>query len=257
VKWLEQKVSDLSGSTKALEEGKKSQPALPQHSPSPPRDASPSVTPSQPWQASARFSVSDEVAGINHHTKNQEFYGSSSSVALLARVGRSPSKPSDDGGPSRDEAPDTLLTSLHNPVFSGGGTRRASHPTTASPQFRVFIDGFFSTLHHIFPILDKTIFMRRCENLWISEGATEQSTFVALYFSVLSLGALVGPRAEEPINGEDNLTWSRKFFEESRSLCSALGMVTDLDMVQCYFFLVSWTPDLTHSFLTDTERSPR
>lgn len=80
--------------------------------------------------------------------------------------------------------------------------------------------------------------MSRCEDLWTSEGSAVKSSFVALYFSVLSLGALVGPRSEELIGGQDNLAWSRKFFDESRTLCSALGMVTDLEMVQCYFFLV-------------------
>lgn len=102
----------------------------------------------------------------------------------------------------------------------------------------MFLDDFFSTLHYIFPILGKALFMRRCEDLWTSEDSAVKSSFVALYFSVLSLGALVGPRSDELIGGLDNLTWSRKFFDESRTLCSALGMVTDLEMVQCYFFLV-------------------
>ena len=251
MKWLEEKVTALSGSSKPVEEAKNRAPVPYDQgpSPAPAGPSTPSAGPFRPWETATRFTVADEVAGVNRHTNDQEFYGSSSSVALLARVGRSPSRSGDDRATSRQDEPDALLTSLHNPVFSqrrtaGESPGAASPPVSSFPQCRVFIDGFFSTLHYIFPILDKALFMRRCEHLWASEGSAEKSSFVALYFSVLSLGALVGPRIDEPIDGRDNLSWSRKFFEESRSLCSALGMVTDLEMVQCYFFLVR--PGIRH-----------
>lgn len=252
VKWLEEKVTALTGSSKPVEEAKDraSAPSDRIPSPTPAGTSTPSAGPFRPWESATRFTVADEVAGVNKHTNDQEFYGSSSSVALLARVGRSPSRSGDGGTTSRQDEPDALLTSLHNPVFSqrraGGESAGGSSPPVSSfPQCRVFIDGFFSTLHYIFPILDKALFMRRCEHLWATEGSAEKSSFLALYFSVLSLGALVGPRIDEPINGRDNLAWSRKFFEESRSLCSTLGMVTDLEMVQCYFFLVR--PSIPHN----------
>lgn len=241
-------MSALSGSTRTIEEARSriysgresTSPALAGLS-------TPSVALPQQYEASARFAVADEVAGVNRHTQNQEFYGSSSSVALLARVA---SRPEDSGTPSREEHPDALVSSLHNPVFSqqhAEANRAARLSLSSFPQCRVFIDGFFSTLHSIFPILEKAIFTRRCESLWTSERSAEKSSFVALYFSVLSLGALVGPRSEDLIEGRDNLSWSRKFFEKSRSLCSALGMVTDLEMVQCYFFLVSTSTEQQHS----------
>lgn len=238
-------MSALSGSNKTVEEARNRVSANPSHelSPAPVGAPPPSAAPSHGGETSARFTVADEIAGVNQHTNDQEFYGSSSSVALLARVGRSPSKPGDDGATRHPDEPDALLTSLHNPVFSrrraGSEGAGAATPAVSSfPQCKVFIDGFFSTLHYIFPILDKPLFMSRCENLWATERCAQMSSFVALYFSVLSLGALVGPRSEELLNGQDNLAWSRKFFDETRSLCSTLGMVTDLEMVQCYFFLV-------------------
>ena len=260
MKWLEERVSALSGSPKTIGEGRDR--ALPGEQPSPPlvRTSTPARTPSQPWETSERSAVADEIAGVNHHTQNQEFYGSSSSVALLARVGRSPPRLGDNATASRDEQPDAFLSSLHNPVYSqqrADGIDVGRSSVSSFPRCRVFIDGFFSTLHYIFPILDKALFMRRCENLWASEGSTEKSSFVALYFSVLSLGALVGPRSEDLIDGQDNLAWSRKFFEESRSLCSALGMVTDLEMVQCYFFLVRPRPPRHIAFTADANCSPR
>lgn len=201
----------------------------------------------QPWQSTARFEVADEVTGVNRHTNDHEFYGSSSSVALLSRVGSSPSiQGARQGGGDElgDAEPDSLLTDLHNPVFTSwradiGSRRDGRSAQPAFPQCKVFLNGFFGTLHYIHPILDKSAFMRRCETLWACNKPAEPTTFLALYYSVLSLGALVGPREDEPIDGQDNLTWSRRLFQECRSLCTALGMATDLEMVQCYFFLVS------------------
>ena len=89
--------------------------------------------------------------------------------------------------------------------------------------------------------------MQRCEALWAgdrSDEAAHKGSFVALYYSVLSLGALVGAREEEPLEGVSNLEWSRRFFDEAKGMANRLGMVTDLEMVQCYFFLVRrWLND--------------
>lgn len=244
VKWLEEKVSALSGSTKTVEEARSRVAAIPSQEPrfAPADVSSPSAAEFQRQQTSPRYTAPDEVAGVNQHTNDQEFYGSSSSVAILARVGRSPSKTGDDLTNPHPDDPVALLTSLHNPFFTRGraggeGVEATGSSLPSFPQCKMFLDDFFSTLHYIFPILGKALFMRRCEDLWTSEDSAVKSSFVALYFSVLSLGALVGPRSDELIGGLDNLTWSRKFFDESRTLCSALGMVTDLEMVQCYFFL--------------------
>lgn len=102
----------------------------------------------------------------------------------------------------------------------------------------VFVHGFFSSNHYIHPILDKRRFLQRCEQLWAGVDAAHTSSFVALYYSILSLGALMSVREEEPLDGMTNRQWSRRFFDESLGHCYRLGMVTDLEMVQCYFFLV-------------------
>ncbi|KAI8243551.1 putative transcriptional regulatory protein [Colletotrichum sp. SAR 10_99] len=82
------------------------------------------------------------------------------------------------------------------------------------------------------------IFFDRCEMIWSNqEAARTPSSFIALYYSILSLGALIGVREDEPIDGIENLQWSRRFFDEAKRRCDQLGMVTDLEMVQCYFFL--------------------
>lgn len=184
-----------------------------------------------------------EVSGMNTHTRDVEFYGSSSSVALLSHVQRTGEEDNND-----DDA-GALLSSLHNPHFDSSGSqdtqrgRKSTEESDHSPwylQCRNFIDGFFSAIHYIHPILDKTSFVQRCESLWAGEGPENKriTSFVALYYSILSIGALVGTREDDLIDGRTNLAWSRKFFDRAKDCCNRLGMVTDLDMVQCYFILV-------------------
>ncbi|PKS06012.1 hypothetical protein jhhlp_007846 [Lomentospora prolificans] len=208
----------------------------------------------------SRKTPGNEVSGVNRHTRNVEFYGSSSSIALLFQVQRTegalpPVSSSLEADPCADGG--AIVSSLHNPAFSPPATHQHSPPSencassaADSPgiglsmgnpaKYRAFLNGFFSTIHHIHPILDKGYFMERCEALWAGDQSNEaahKGSFVALYYGVLSLGALVGAREEEPIDGVSNLEWSRRFFDEAKAMANRLGMVTDLEMVQCYFFL--------------------
>lgn len=213
-------------------------------------------------------SAGQEVHAINKHTRSVEFYGSSSSIALLSQIqrrggsgggGEAPGHDDDTGSDGHSEseaAAAVLLSNLHNPSFSPGEVD--SGPVPISPQaglekqasvsesthFRqcsVFLHNFFSTIHYIHPILDKTSFLERSEILWSGDedAIRQQANFVPLYYSVLSLGALVGYRDTEPVGGISNQLWSRKFFKEARAKLPALEIVTDVDLVQCFFFLVS------------------
>lgn len=218
--------------------------------------------PSSPIRSKPGAAAGQEVTAINMHTRNVEFYGSSSSLALLSQIHRSGDQhPSDadtgsDGHSESDAAAAVLLSNLHNPAFSPPEVQAGMKPVspqaglerqasiTGSTHYRqcsVFLHNFFSTIHYIHPILDKTYFLERCEILWSGdENAIAQiASFVPLYYSVLSLGALVGYRDAEPVGGISNQEWSRKFFNEARQRFTSLEIVTDLEMVQCYFFLVN------------------
>lgn len=221
--------------------------------------------PSSPIRGSARpgAPAGQEVHAINKHTHNVEFYGSSSSLALLSQIhkagdGQSPYD-NDTGSDSRSEseaAAAVLLSNMHNPSFSPGGLetgveaispqaglekQAAVSESTHFRQCSVFLHNFFSTIHYVHPILDKASFLERSEVLWSGDEAAirQQATFVPLYYSVLSLGALVGYRDTEPVGGMTNQQWSRKFFNEARTKLPALEVVTSVDLVQCFFFLVS------------------
>lgn len=219
--------------------------------------------PPSPIRARLGASSGQEVHAINKHTRSVEFYGSSSSVALLSQIQKrdGDSQQDNDAG-SGDEhseseaAAAVLLSNLHNPSFSpadvdsgpvpispqAGLERQASvSESTHFRQCSVFLHNFFSTIHYVHPILDKTSFLERSEILWSGDedAIRQQANFVPLYYSVLSLGALVGYRDTEPVGGISNQQWSRKFFKEARAKLPALEIVTDVDLVQCFFFLVS------------------
>lgn len=218
--------------------------------------------PASPNRARPGAPAGQEVRAINKHTRSVEFYGSSSSVALLSQIEKRDRESHHDNETGSDEhseseaAAAVLLSNLHNPSFSP--VEVDSGPAPISPQaglekqasvsesthFRqcsVFLHNFFSTIHYIHPILDKTSFLERSEILWSGDedAIRQQANFVPLYYSVLSLGALVGYRDTEPVGGISNQQWSRKFFKEARARLPALEIVTDVDLVQCFFFLVS------------------
>jgi hypothetical protein len=197
--------------------------------------------PPTPSSVSAWAVREQEVSGVNAHTRSTEFYGNSSSIARLSQIHR------DSDYQPQQESAGALLSTLYNPDFRPAASHRLSDGGAESPvrswypQCRGFINTYFTSIHYIHPILDKRPFLDVCEALWSGSAADDQrpSTFEALYFSVLSLGAIVGVRDDEPVDGIDNLDWSRKFFQIAKNRCARLGMVTDLSITQCYFIMVS------------------
>lgn len=232
-----------------------------------------------------------EVTAINSHTRNVEFYGSSSSVALLSQVqrggDRSPASSEAGGGAAEHSESDAvaaaLLSNLHNPAFSpptldapdkggpgagtpfggGGGTTvltvAEAQLSAMEPayyrQCSVFLHNFFSTMHYIHPMIDKTSFLERCEVLWSGdkEAMRQHASFVPLYFSILSIGALVGYRDIEPVGGVSNQKWSRRFFNEARARFKELELATDLEMVQTFFFMVGGSSSSPPEIKTNTD----
>ncbi|KAJ6006715.1 hypothetical protein N7451_004659 [Penicillium sp. IBT 35674x] len=176
-----------------------------------------------------------ELVTVNRHTRSFEFYGSSSSVALLVRMG-------DTGDPKsglQSESEELLVSALHNPAFSPEPTEAlvpAAETGTGAQSVsvsncRLFVDSFFATLHYIHPILDKSTFLEKCELLWAGNTLSLSQSFVALYYSILSLGALLKPKEEEVFGGIGNMRQSRKFFEEARRRSNPC-MVMDLELAK-------------------------
>ena len=141
-----------------------------------------------------------ELKDINKHTNSIEFHGNTSSMSFLALV--DPQNPKESAGPgtshdsehSAGEKP-SLVNTLHNVAFTpDSDVPSCNTDVTLNEQgfyFRhahVFLDGYFENLHFIHPFLEKEEFLSRCEDLWFGRAERQKKSFIALYYSILSLG---------------------------------------------------------------------
>ncbi|KAJ5802099.1 uncharacterized protein N7503_004549 [Penicillium pulvis] len=164
-------------------------------------------------RATTGFKAARELVTVNRHTRSFEFYGSSSSVAMLVRMGDT----GDPKGEVQCENEELLVSALHNPAFSPepiealvpAAETGTSAQSVSVSTCRLFVDSFFATLHYIHPILNKSAFVAR----------------------ILSLGALLRPKEEELIGSIGNMQQSRKFFEEARRRSNPC-MVMDLELAK-------------------------
>jgi hypothetical protein len=140
------------------------------------------------------------------------------------------------------EATPSLISALYNTGFS---PQAASLDDQYGPymehnfysdQAVVFMDGYFDSLHYIHPIIDKGNFTKRAKELWL--GHSRNSSFIALYLSLLSLGALVRVWDECQLLGMTRFEWSRKLFQEAQTSLDQVKFSNDLDTVQCLFLMV-------------------
>jgi hypothetical protein len=104
-------------------------------------------------------------------------------------------------------------------------------------QSRLFLDGYFENLHYIHPILDKEEFHARCEDLWFGRSDRQSRSFIALYYSIMSLGALVRVWDEDTVEGMNRFQWSRKLFHQARLALGEMRATNDLETVQCLIFM--------------------
>ena len=187
-----------------------------------------------------------EIRDVNQHTKSIEFHGNTSSMAFLALVqkqNQSHSGTSSPGEQAGQERP-SIVSTLHNVAFSpDSNVTPPMVDLTAKAEsyyFRQagrFLDGYFENLHFIHPILEKERFFARCEDLWFGRSERQTRSFVALYYSILSLGALVRVWDETLLDGMNRFQWSRKLFTHARIALGELRSTNDLETIQCLIFM--------------------
>lgn len=183
-----------------------------------------------------------EITDVNQHTNATEFHGSTSSLAFLGHLQelgkQKRSQPAAQNGSS-------LISDLHNPAFSPPTwTATGQSPSQGDNNFyfkhaHAFIEGYFGSLHFIHPLIDKDEFVTRANNLWLGHYSPQDASFVALYYSLLSLGALIRPWDEERLDGMTRFEWSRKLFSEAQARLNELQFSNDLETVQCLYLMVS------------------
>jgi hypothetical protein len=88
------------------------------------------------------------------------------------------------------------------------------------------------------PFIDKEDFVTRARELWFNRNSQPKTSFIALYFSLLSIGALVREWDEIRLDGLTRLEWSRKLFGEAQAHLNRLHYSNDLETVHCLFLMV-------------------
>ncbi|OQE28645.1 hypothetical protein PENSTE_c003G06432 [Penicillium steckii] len=202
-------------------------------------------------------SAGDEISEFNHHTNGTEFHGSTSSAAIIGHLSKSREpKRHEERQPTTIDS--SLISTLHNPSFSpSAGPGQPTSLETQNYYFdqaHVFMNGYFENIHFIHPFIDKDEFLLRANNLWFNRTHTPEPSFVALYLSVLSFGALVRVWDEDKLAGMGRFEWSRKLFGEAQAYLNYLRFSNDLETVQCLYFMAKicqneLNPNLAYMYL--------
>ncbi|KAJ5174675.1 uncharacterized protein N7482_000552 [Penicillium canariense] len=203
-------------------------------------------------------SADDEIKELNHHTNGIEFYGSTSSAAIIGHLKKA-REPRTYEEPHPRPADFSLISTLHNPSFSpscstGANATSIEQQNYYFDQAHVFMNGYFENIHFIHPFIDKEDFLVRANDLWFDRVHTPEPSFVALYLSVLSFGALVRVWDEDKLAGLGRFEWSRKLFGEAQAYLNYLRFSNDLETVQCLYLMAKicqneLNPNLAYMYL--------
>lgn len=204
-----------------------------------------------------------EITDVNQHTRSVEFHGNTSSMAFLALLQKQNQAQAGQvfvkGMPTQDRT--SLVSTMHNVGFSPDSKAASPVPEAMSHNetyyFRQagrFIDGYFENLHFIHPILHKGNFLTQCEDLWFGRADRQTRGFIALYYSILSLGALVRVWDENTLDGMNRFQWSRKLFTHARTALGGLRSTNDLETIQSLIFMAKvcqneLNPNLAYMYL--------
>jgi hypothetical protein len=101
------------------------------------------------------------------------------------------------------------------------------------------MEGYFENLNLLHPLIDKEDFLSRVHDLWFGRDPTPEPSFLALYLSLLSLGAAMRVWDESQLAGRTRFEWSRKLFSEAQTYLNGLCFSNDLETVQCLYLMVS------------------
>lgn len=187
-----------------------------------------------PYSHRSSNNQEDEINEINPHTLNREYHGPTSSLAFLAALDRRNPNASICAPEVGAQA---LVSALHNDTFSPQSAPTSEDQSLSESRYffrqsRFFLDGYFENLHFIHPIIDRSLFLARCEDLWFGRVKKQSPSFVALYFAVMALGALTREWNGDSLEGLDRWAWSRKMFEQASIAMGKSPSKVDLETVQ-------------------------
>lgn len=121
-------------------------------------------------------------------------------------------------------------------------------------QSQLFLTGYFQNLHYIHPIVDRTNFLCRCEDLWFGISSKQSKSFIALYYAIMSLGALTREWDEGALETMNRFEWSRNMFKLATVAAGEFPGRNDLESVQAYIIMAKvcqneLDPNLAYMYL--------
>ncbi|KAK4947786.1 hypothetical protein LTR10_013294 [Elasticomyces elasticus] len=176
----------------------------------------------------------DEISEINPHTLNREYHGPTSSLAFLAALDR---RTPSESIRAPEVGTQALVSALHNDTFSPQSAPNSEDRSLAQTRYyfrqsQFFLEGYFENLHFIHPIIDRSLFLAKSEDLWFGRVEKQSQSFIALYFAVMALGALTREWNGDSFEGLGRWAWSRKMFEQASIAMAKSPSRVDLETVQ-------------------------
>ena len=166
--------------------------------------------------------------------ETRQVHGPTSLVSLAAIP-----QPAQSKTPTGGRESEALVSAFYDqsfprdPALQQSGESQSLFPNRHYfPHFRHFLEGYFQSLHYIHPVIDRVDFLARCEDLWLDRLGKQPRSFVALYYAVMSLGALTGDWEEDDSSGLDRFDWSRMLFRYAANILNPMPECNDLETVQ-------------------------
>jgi hypothetical protein len=159
---------------------------------------------------------------VNNETHGIEYYGGSSSVAILDRLYKRARQQSTNRSGNAASNKPSVVNLLHNPEFrerspgavhsSPDGIAHSGEPISSRFIEGGFLSAFFDTLHYMHPVIDKGAFIERCD-----KGAVEtENDFTALYYTCLALAAITSPDKDLKLTGFSPIQWTNMYVDRAK-----------------------------------------
>src|SRR5271154_149235 len=110
---------------------------------------------------------------VNNETHGVEYYGGSSSVAILDRLYKRARRQSSNRHRTSASHKPSVVNLLHNPEFhelsptavhnSPDGLPNPAEPISSRLIEGGFLTAFFDTLHYMHPVIDRNEFLEKCD----------------------------------------------------------------------------------------------
>jgi hypothetical protein len=203
-----------------------------------------------------------EIMDINGATGAFEFHGPISAVSFLERLMKLKTSDTDakkHNMPPNSQEPRQAVNEFQNGSISRQRESMQNSDETLDEDYYpmhafLFIDSYFKSIHYSYPIIDQEVFLKMAHKLWTGKGQMVGDSWRALYFAVLSLGALTRVWTEPSISGMNRYEWTRLLFSKSENFMGLPGNKTNLIPVQAAIILAQvcqyqLNPNLAYTYL--------